>query len=470
MRDKYENFIFEDYQFDTETKRLTLDYSFDGKVKFQEEIIFDFEFVNQYDQEELENALFSLWIMAGISYFKAAIPPNIIIKKGGLTESQKAFFQKIYTHGLGEFFYQNDIDIVGTINFNELEISGSKLQKNPVIKINQSPISERNELTGYSSIVPLGGGKDSLTTIELLKDQGIQFETITVDSDERFQAVSKLIGGPHIEIKRTISPELIRINKEGALNGHVPISSIWAFIFVVTAILKGKQNIILSNEHSANEETTEYMGMPINHQYSKTLEFEQDLQTYIAKNISSNIHYFSFLRPLTELHIAQIFCSEIFDKYKDNFSSCNGNFKIVNKVKGKRGKEEELIEKFQWCSKCPKCAFVFTIFSPFIDREELIKLFDHNLFNDPELTNTFHDLLGLTDSKPFECVGEVMEVRKAMCMAREKFPEVERFLGKLTDEKSTEAEEFDYMKLHPHSMPNEFRKVHNPFNRPSNHE
>ncbi len=482
MQNKYENFIFEDYKFNIETKRLTLSYSFDSNIKFTEEIIFDFPFIDHFDQKELDRALYSLWIMAGISYFKAVIPPKMIVKKGGLTKNQQKFFQKIYTHGLGEFFYQNDINPKGKIGF--AEMSNDKLQMTNQGGLNRKQKIDNHHSVFAASLIPLGGGKDSLTTIELLKAQGLDFETITVDSDARFQAVSKIIGKPHIEIKRKISPKLIQLNKEGALNGHVPISSIWAFIFVITAILKGKQNIILSNEHSANEATTEYMGMPINHQYSKTLEFEQDLQAYIAENISPNIHYFSLLRPLTELNIAQIFCSEIFDKYKDNFSSCNRNFRISEKFEvqhSKLKKEEEdchaplrsncddkykkkintkssTFDTFSWCSKCPKCAFVFTIFAPFLSKKELIKLFDHNLFTDPTLTETFHELLGLTDHKPFECVGEVMEVRKAMIMAREKFPEIKKFLVKLSAKAIEEADSFDYQKLHTSSMPNEFYK------------
>ncbi len=428
MKKQYKTFVFEDYEFNKEAKELLLTYSFDSEVFFEEKIIFDFEFIKNFNKKILDKAFFSLWVMSGISYFKATLPPKIIFKKGELSKLQADFFNKTYLHGLGEFFYVNGLDPAGKINFK----STNNKTKNTNIK------SAIQELKSGISLIPLGGGKDSLTTIEILKLKNIDFETITVDSDSRFEAVSKIIGKSHLNISRKISLELIKLNKEGALNGHVPISAIWAFIFVCTAVLRGNKNIILSNEHSANEATTEYKGMSINHQYSKSLEFEKDLQSYIAENITSEIYYFSFLRPLTELHIAQIFCSGIIDKYQGNFSSCNKNFTIS---KGDK-------TKFSWCCDCPKCAFVFVIFSAFLDKGKLIDIFGENLYKKKSLNNIFIQLLGLTDSKPFECVGGVIEVRKAMIMAKDKFPEVEQFLSKLSDKKLQEAANFDYERLY----------------------
>ncbi len=437
MKKQYKVFIFEDYKFDKELKELVLIYSFDSEVFFEEKIKFDFEFIENYSEKTLDRAFFSLWVMAGISYFKASLPAKISFKKGSLNLSQAKFFNKIYDHGLGEFFYMNDLNPKGKINF--------EANKGNEVDCHASLRSARND---NSSLVPLGGGKDSLTTIEILKSAGINFDTITIDSDSRFEKVSQIISKNHINVSRTISPQLIELNKQGALNGHVPISAIWAFIFVCVAVLRGDRNIILSNENSANEATTKYKGVLINHQYSKSLEFEKDLQKYITGNITLEINYFSFLRPLSELHIAQIFCSKIVDKYKGNFSSCNKNFKILkgNKI------------KFSWCNACSKCAFVFTIFSAFLSKTKLLDIFGENLYEKPELKETFIELLGLTESKPFECVGEVIEVRKAMIMAQQNFPEVEKFLSKLSTKQLKEAENFDYEILHESSMGDEFKE------------
>lgn len=458
---KYQAFVFENYTFDQELKTLICRYSFDSEQFFEEKIIFDFDFVDDFDEEALERAFYSLWVMAGISYFKAALPSKIIIKKGDLDSGQRAFFQKIYKHGLGEFFFMNDIDPAGKVNFE----TKKQVDCRASLRFARNDGVQKED---GCALVPLGGGKDSLTTIEILKSQGIDFETITVDSDERFEAVSKIIGKNHLNISRKMSPELIRLNNEGALNGHVPISSIWAFMFVCTAILRGSHYIILSNENSANEATGQHAGMDINHQYSKTLEFEKDFQDYIGKNISPEVNYFSFLRPLTELNIAQIFCSRVSREYKGFFSSCNRNFKIKDKTISpfpgeiKRGCAQSDNAKFQWCNECSKCTFVFTIFSPFLSREELIEIFGENLYAKVSLVPIFDELLGLTDHKPFECVGEVIEVRKAMMMAVGKFPEITEFVAKFSEDDQA-VENFDYQKLHPHSMGADFESVLNDY-------
>lgn len=427
-------FVFEKFEFFESEKKLELVYSFDSKEFFTETILFEFDFVKNYSKEALEKAFFGLFVMTGISYFKAKLPPKLIFKTQQITKEQKQFFEKIYTHGLGEFFFQNKINPKGKINFEALSEAKLESVSLPNLK---------------DSIVPIGGGKDSLTTIALLQKSKQKIDTWTVNSDEKFetqiQKIHAISHGNHLKIQRKIDPKLLELNKKGGLNGHVPISSILAFLSVCTAILTGKKNILLSNENSANEATTEQFGMKINHQYSKTLEFETDFQDYVKKFISPEIDYFSFLRPLTELQIAEIFCEAMLDKYFEDFSSCNRNFKIKEKK-----------QKFTWCGECPKCAFVFTIFSPFVSKSKLIKLFGANLFEKESLTETFCELLGLRKQKPFECVGEVLEVRKAMRLAQKDFPEVERFLSKLSLEQKQEANDFDYQKHHSHSIKNDF--------------
>lgn len=427
-------FVFEKFEFFETQKKLELVYSFDSKLFFTETIFFDFDFIENYSKEALEKAFFGLFLMAGISYFKAKLPSKMVFKNQQINEEQKEFFEKIYMQGLGEFFFQNQINPKGKINFEALNKETIKSVKISNLK---------------NSMVPIGGGKDSLTTISFLQKSNEKIDTWTVNSDEKFekqiQKIHKISRGNHLKIRRKIDPKLFALNKRGGLNGHIPISSILAFLSVCTAILTGKKNIIFSNENSANEATTECFGMKINHQYSKTLEFEIDFQNYIKKFISPDIHYFSLLRPLTELKIAEIFCKEMFKTYLNDFSSCNRNFKITEKK-----------DHFTWCANCPKCAFVFTIFAPFLSRKKLIKLFGENLFEKESLMETFYELLGLGKQKPFECVGEVLEVQKAMILAEKQFPEVTEFLSKLSLKKRQKANKFNYQKSYPHSIKSNF--------------
>ena len=72
-----------------------------------------------------------------------------------------------------------------------------------------------------------------------------------------------------------------------------------AFLGLYCAYLIGAENIVLSNESSANESNIE--GTSINHQYSKSFEFETDFNNYVEQNITKDIKYFSVLRAFNEM-------------------------------------------------------------------------------------------------------------------------------------------------------------------------
>ena len=245
-----------------------------------------------------------------------------------------------------------------------------------------------------------------------------------------------------MKIKRTISQNLIALNQDGAINGHVPISAIWAFLSVITALLTNQKYIAFSNEASANQPTLEIDGQNINHQYSKTLEFEQDFQNYVTTFIHPELKYFSLLRPFSELYIAEMFAQKAWPKYKDKFSSCNRNF--TQSAEG----------KLFWCGECPKCAFVFLILAPFTKPAELLNIFGKNLLADPDLKQTWLELLGKTEHKPFECVGTIEEVKQAFLLAQKYYPEVSEF-----EEYLDLSGDFDYKKKHEHCIPKTFQGI-----------
>ncbi len=460
-------FVFEDFVWNPAKKELLLHYSLDEKINFTEKFTFNFNFAGNFSPEELENAFFGLWIMAGISYFKTCLPAKIRIKKGGLSKSQADFFTKIYENGLGEFFVVNELDPHDRIHFpvqnpaNSYDLPLLAGEGRGEVDKDLSPENSNN------TIVPIGGGKDSLVTAKILEKAGVEFSTWHIgNSPVIMDCVKKIhnskfpltrgLGGSNLQISRGISPTLLKLNNEGALNGHIPISAILAFLSVITAILTGKKNIAFSNENSANFGNTEYMGKEMNHQYSKSLEFEKDFQKYVAENISPNINYFSFLRPLTELKIAEIFAEICWDDFADKFSSCNRNFHIAPLSRGDKG------GKSKWCLACPKCAFVGLILSPFVEKEKFRGIFGDNFFNDDSLSlgeragvraKYFAELLGLSGHKPFECVGEIAEAQKAAKLAVSKYPE----LAKFTDHFPTP--DFDKDKFHEHSMPKNFARI-----------
>ena len=194
-------------------------------------------------------------------------------------------------------------------------------------------------------------------------------------------------------LHRQIDPKLLELNAQGFLNGHTPFSAMLAFYSVLLSAVTGIRDVALSNESSANEPTVP--GTNINHQYSKSLEFETDFRDYVHDWMGDSNHYYSHLRSLNELQIAERFAR--YPQYFPVFKSCN--------VGSKENK---------WCGHCPKCLFAYIILSPFIPEEKLQEIFGHDLLNDPTLEQTFDELSGLSKIKPFECVGTVREVNEAL--------------------------------------------------------
>lgn len=391
FRNQYKSFVFEDFSYQLNgEKELNVSFHFhiDQIHTFRPTLKIPFrsyyeDFYNAHSVEELETMIFHIGMVELISYWKAACPKNIIIKPFALSESQTDFWRKIYFNGLGEFFYTNNIQT--DINSFATIVSESDRP----FQTHEFPYSDR-------ALVPVGGGKDSNVTLMLaeelynqpipliLNPRGATLGCIEVAGFERSQI---------IEIQRTIDPALLKLNAEGYLNGHTPFSALLAFITLLTGTLAKIPHVLLSNESSANESTV--IGSDVNHQYSKSFEFEADFRDYVHANISPNFDYYSFLRPLSELHIAALFST--FKQFHPIFKSCNV------------GSKTDI-----WCCNCSKCLFTFTILSAFIPMEELVKIYGENLFEKESLMHELKELTGLTPVKPFECVGTTEEVNLAL--------------------------------------------------------
>ena len=254
-----------------------------------------------------------------------------------------------------------------------------------------TPLHDTSSYNGY--LVPVGGGKDSVVSLATLEGEDVT--TFHINTSKAIEDVIEVFNNHESDIfvKRTLDKRMLELNAEGYLNGHTPFSAMAAFVSFLTAFLNGQKYIALSNETSANESTVK--DSEVNHQYSKSLEFEQDFFDYIRTVTDSDIHYFSLLRPLNELQIAKIFSKQ--NKYHPYFRSCNVGSK-----------------KDMWCGNCPKCLFVYIIMRPFLSEEELNKVFGTNLLNKESLDKDFRELVGIDENKPFECVGTREEVNAAL--------------------------------------------------------
>lgn len=391
---QYDRFIFESFGFDEETRQISLEYSLDGEIPFTETITLPKGVISEdVDAEAFERALFNLHLIGGISYFKTCLPKTIEIHSGLLTKEQAAFWTKVYEDGLGEFFFRNALDPNDRIRF-------------PVTAGNAPEIVSNGEPSTRKPLVPIGGGKDSIVTIELLKEAGFRQTLFRVGEHPIINEVADAADLPLLNVKRALSPELFRLNEEGALNGHVPISAYISFLAVAVAVLSGHTDVVFSNERSANEGNVEYKGKTINHQWSKSLEFERMFQGYLATYVTKDVRYFSLLRRYGELKIVELFTR--YPRYLELFTSCNRNWHLVAK------KEMPTL----WCGECPKCAFAFALLAAYLPKDEILPLFGRNLFEDGKLVPLYKELLGMEGFKPFECVGTPEETKAAFLLAQ----------------------------------------------------
>lgn len=335
--------------------------------------------------KELENLIFQIGLAETINYWKLACPPKLRIACGRLNQAEVAFWQKLYYNGLGEFIYLNGIHRLApaVTPENWLEIVSAGTHRLP-------PVSGQ-DLCG--TLIPVGGGKDSVVSLELLRPEMADNLPFVMSAPQAAYDCIVIAGyDRYLQAERKIDAQLLRLNKEGYLNGHVPFSAILAFIAALGAALTHKRYIALSNEKSANEPSVP--GTMFNHQYSKTLEFERDFTAYF-QGVMPEIRYFSLLRPLYEIEIGKAFAE--YPAYHAAFRSCN------------RGKKTNT-----WCGHCPKCLFVYIILSPYVEREKLKQMFGKDLLTDESLQPVLYELMGLAETKPFECVGTTWEVRYAL--------------------------------------------------------
>lgn len=367
---------------------------------FQETLTFDAgKSLPDTTYQILNTILDNLLLMLGISYWKTFCPAVIKTPTIGLTKDQANFWNTVYTKGLGEFFYKNQLDFHGLINFPYVVASEQR-------EIASSFTTPRND---KRSLLLFGGGKDSIVSAELLKKHNKPFDLFIVNPTNIHLSTAEQVKTTIISFKRILDPQLLELNKQPNIyNGHVPATAMVDFIAVFAAMLYGYDNIIASNEHSANYGNVNYLGETINHQWSKTLEFEKMFQEYLETYITSEITYFSLLRPWYEIRIVKEFIH--YPQYFPYFSSCNTNFKL-------RTTNYELPTTDRWCGKCPKCLFVFILLSAYLPRTQVLTIFNKNLYADYELLQYLRELLGIDATKPFECVGTPEETTYALWKA-----------------------------------------------------
>lgn len=371
--------------FDRATATARLDYRL-GDLAFTETLVFPAVPAEWQPTEAFERLLEITALVLGVSYFKLRAPLTIALPGIPLDEDTRAFLLDIYENGLGEFYARNNLQRYGRLTI-EAPVDTRPAPSAPPLR--------------QCVLVPVGGGKDSLVSVELLEAAGIDFTPFSVNPKGPILGSVAAIGRPAIYVARTLDPAMIELGTQpGYYNGHVPSTAINSMIAALAALLFDYDAIALSNERSASEGNVEFDGRQANHQYSKSLDFEARISAILAGATGGALGYFSLLRPFSEARIARLFARQT--RFDHVFSSCNRNFRLS-------GHDGPL-----WCGKCPKCHFVFLVLAPAMDKQRLLGIFGRDLLDDPANERSFRELTGLAGQKPWECVGEIAEA--AACL------------------------------------------------------
>ena len=283
LQKKYPEFLYEKYDYKIKGKDLEISFTFKIglDIKFNPKII-----IKDIDKKRLEligkkieNLIFHLGLIEMISYWKATCSPEIIIKAGYLDKNQIKWWQDLIFNGMGEFFYTNKI------NFQK-----------PCFKITTESKKDRFSLALKNRyLVPIGGGKDSIVTLELLKKAKKDIKCFSLNPTKAAKEVMKIgkcnnsitrvlakraprakalfkrcaslsLGlrgrGDKISsliVERKIDKKLLELNQKGFLNGHTPFSAYLAFLTTLIAIIFDYKYIAVSNEKSANEGNVKYL-------------------------------------------------------------------------------------------------------------------------------------------------------------------------------------------------------------------
>lgn len=352
-----------------------------------------------WDDPAVGAAVRILFLLAGVSYYKTTAAPVVDLGELASTAEERAFLARYYVEGLGEFAYRNGLDL------RELQVIGP----------DAGPGSSETSYEPQPGrpLIPFGGGIDSIVTVAALTDEHPEAALFVVHPrGDRFAAIedaAAVTGLPVVHVAREIDPLVRRSGELGLLNGHVPVTAIVTAAAVVAATLEGRDAVVLSNEWSASVPTLVADGVAVNHQWSKGDEFEQAFQRLVEDTLGPRFSVFSYLRPRTELWVAEQFARR--REFHDAFRSCNRAFH-----------QDPARRLDHWCGTCDKCCFIDLVLSPYMAQEDLERIFGGTEpLENPVNEARFDALLGLGDDpRPFECVGDVDECRGALLLAAER--------------------------------------------------
>ncbi len=365
----------------SENGLVTLRYALDDKVEFVEQFeLPDGTQVPRHVRPRVEGLLALLHWVAGVSYFKTAVPGTVRCETGTPPPATATLLEALYSEGLGEFAFTNRLSSLPRPEFPSKPIA---------------PSWRPRHSAPQRVLVPIGGGKDSAVALEIVRRVADDTVLFSVGDAPPIARTAEVAGLPHLLVRRRLDPHLSELNRRGALNGHVPITAIVSCVALLTAALHGLDAVAMANERSASSGNVTWDGVEVNHQFSKSLRAERLLRAAVAE-ATGDVEIFSVLRPASELAIARAFAR--MEPYHPAFTSCNTIFRLDPELRGT-----------SWCCDCPKCRFVFLVLAPFSTPAHLREVFGHDLLDDEDQFAGFALLTATGGHKPFECVGEEQE-------------------------------------------------------------
>ncbi len=381
--------------------QVRLRYGLDD-LEFEETFVIPRASAESFDPATVDGLLDLLHWVAGVSYYKAAIPAQISFDGATPGPATIRLLTALYTEGLGEFAVVNDLPALPAPQFQPAAGSAGVEESTERSREGQSEVDSSTDARQHLErlLVPVGGGKDSAVAIEIARASGLDVTLFSVGDAPPIRETARVSGYERLMATRRIDPLLLECNAAGALNGHIPITAIVGCVALLTAALNGQDAVTLANERSASAGNLTWHGIEINHQFSKSRGAEKLMRDAVGE-IADAPRIFSVLRPASELSIARAFSR--FTQYHPAFTSCNRVFQI-----------DPARRLTSWCCDCDKCRFVFLILAPFMTPEQLTTIFGADLLNDPGQYEGFALLTATGGDKPFECVGEVEEVLAAI--------------------------------------------------------
>ncbi len=379
--------------------RVTLSYALDEEICFVEELELPVQGELSGKERERVDGLLSLlhWV-AGVSYYKTALPGELVFETGAPPPAAAALLEALYSEGLGELAYENSLSGLPRPRFAGAAEAPDTHARSRAAGAGAPGVSERPARV----LVPVGGGKDSAVAIEIIRRSGCELALFSVGDAPPIARTVEAAGLQRLLAHRRLDGELAALNRAGAINGHVPVTAIVSCAALLTAALRGYDTVAMANERSASRGSVHWDGVEINHQFSKGLRAERLLSAAVAEALPG-LRIFSVLRPASELAVARAFARV--ERYHEAFTSCNAVFR-----------SDPDLRASSWCCECPKCRFVFLALAPFSSPEHLRAVFGRDLLDEEEQVRGFALLTATGGDKPFECVGEEQESVAALRM------------------------------------------------------